>query len=530
MFSSQDALRRHEEMKSVRALEEGDWDDNARLFAPDQIVRPGTNRRPRFDELYDATGLLALDNFVGGIYGQLTNPANRWIEIATDDEDLNKWQPVKAWSYLVTSTILSSMGPAISAFYEQISNVFADTGVFGMGTICQEEDLGKQRIIDRAIPLGQSYIDVDAHGEIDRFHREYELKGRQLKGWWGPVDGAQDDRTYKIIHSTWQNENFNPQRLGPEHGAICSLYCSPDLKGLERRGGYYELPYHTARWRTRTTSPYPIGPAHVARPDADMLQEMERSHIVAAQHAAEPVKLVHDDAVFNASDWVPNAILHGTMSDQGKRLVDTLERGGDLRLSAAQSEQRRNAVREALFFSLMLQLKDRPQMTATEFLGFQEERLRLMGPHLIRIMRMLSSFIARRFGVLQRAGQLPPPPPELQQRRLEILYQSPLAKVQQMATARAAMNYFNAVGQAAQLDPEAADNLDMDAYLGVVHEGFGAPPSIQRDPRLIEQRRQSRAEAQQQATALEQTGQAVTIAAEAAHAEQAGSLAKQRAA
>lgn len=528
MLDSAAVLKRHEEMKSVRAVEEGDWEDNARLFAPDQVVRAGTNRRPRFDELFDATGLLAMDNFVGGIFGQLTNPANRWIELGTDDPELNKWQPVKAWCYEITSLMLGSLGPAMSAFYEEIPAVYADTGVFGMGTLSQEEELGKERIIDRAIPLGQSYIDVDAHGEINRFHREFELKGEQIAGWWGKQADLQDSRTYRIVQGVWQNQNHNPYRIGPEHGAFCSVYCSPDLKSLQRAGGYFELPYHTVRWRKRTTSPYPTGPAHAARPDADMLQEMERTHIVAAQHAAEPAKLVHDDAVFNAADWVPNAVITGTMTDQGKRLVDTLPAGGDIRLAAAQSEQRRNAVREALFFSLMMQLKDRPQMTATEFMGFQEERLRLMGPNLIRIMRMLSGFIARRYGILNRAGQLPPPPPEVKARRLEVIYQSPLAKVQQMATARAAMNYFRSVGEAAQIDEEAVDNLDIDAYLGVVHEGFGAPPALMRDPRLVEQRRQQRAQQRQQAVALEQTGQAVEIAATAAHAQQAGTLAKGR--
>lgn len=530
MFDQQSLLRRHEEMRAVRALEEGDWEDNARLFAPDQVVRPGTNRRPRFDDLYDATGLLAMDNFVGGIFGQLTNPANRWIELGTDDPELNKWQPVKAWLYEITSLMLGSLGPAVSAFYEEIPSVYADTGVFGMGTLSQEEEVGKERIVDRAVPLGQSYIDVDAHGEVNRFHREFELKGEQIRHWWGDQDKLQDNRTYKIVHGAWDNPAFNPFKLGPEHGAVCSLYCSPDLKSLERRGGYYELPYHVVRWRKRTTSPYPTGPGHVGRPDADMLQEMERSHIVAAQHAAEPVKLVHDDAVFNAADWVPNAILSGTITDGGKRLVDTLERGSNIQLSAAQSEQRRNAVREALFFSLFMQLKDRPQMTATEFMGFQEERLRLMGPNLIRIMRTLSGVLARRYGILNRAGQLPPPPPEVRARRLEVIYQSPLAKVQQMATARAAMNWAGQVMEAAKVDEEALDVLDMDQHLAILHEGFGAPPAQMRDPRLVEQRRQARAQARQQQIALEQTGQAVEIAAEAAHAQQAGSLAKTRAA
>lgn len=529
MLDRDSVLRRHEEMRGVRQLEEGDWDDNARLMAPDQSIRNGEVRRTRYDELFDSTQLYAVDNFQAGIFGQLTNPANRWIELGTEDPDFNAWQPMKAWLYSTTSLGLASLGPAVSSFYEEISPVYADSGVFGNGTLSQEEELGKGRIIDRALPLGQCYWDVDAHGEIDRFHREYELKGRQIKGWWGDVDKLVDDRTYKIVHSVWQNPDHVRGRLGPEFGRFCSVYCSPDLKELERLGGYYEMPFHTIRWKKRATSPYALGPGHVARADINMLQEMERSHLIAAQKAAEPTMLAHDDSVVNVSDIVPNAVLHGTISDAGKQLLAPLNTAGNLQLSMDQSKQRREAIREAFYFSQMLMMQ-RPQMTATEYMGYEQERLRQMGPGLMRVMRMLSGFTARRLGILGRAGQLPPPPPEFvrRQAKLQVIYQSPLAKLQQVSTARATLQFANVAMQLGQVDPEALDVLDIDGTLSIVHDGFGAAPGAMRSPEDIEKRRAARAQQQEQAVALEQTGQAVAIAAEAAHAQQAGTLAKAR--
>lgn len=529
MLDRDSVLRRHEDMRGVRQLEEGDWDDNARTMAPDQSIRSGETRRTRYDELFDSTQLYAVDNFIGGIFGQLTNPANRWIELGTEDPDFNEWQPMKAWLYKVTTLELSSLGPAISAFYEQIAPVYGDMGVFGMGTLMQEEDLGKGRIIDRAVPIGQSYIDVDAHGEINRFHREFELKGEQMRGWWGDIADVQDNRTYKIVQGVWENPNHVGGRLGPEFGKVCSVYCSPDLRSLERVGGYYELPFHTVRWKLRTTTPYALGPGHVARPDVSMLQEMERTHMVAAQRAAEPPLMADNDSVVNVADIVPNAVLYGTLSDAGKQLLQPLNSAANLQLSLEQSKQRREAIREAWYFSFM-QLMQRPQMTATEVMGYEQERLRQMGPSLTRVQRMLASFLARRFGILARAGQLPPPPPEFVQRqsRLEVIYQSPLAKLQQVSTARATLQWAQVAMQLGQVDPDALDVLDIDGTLAITHDGFGAAPAAMRSPDQIQQRRQARAQAQQQQVALEQTGQAVAIAAEAAHAQQAGTLAKER--
>lgn len=521
-------LKRHEDLVSLRAPEEPDFRDNARLFMPENAAtRLDESKRPEHRELYDSTPILALDDMVGGIFGQLTNPANRWIELETDDKDLNQWQPVKSWLYDVSTIKLASLGPAVSAFYEEIAPTFANMGCFGIGTIFQEEDRGRQRIIDRAIPLSETFIDEDAFGDITRFHREFRLSGRQIESWWGAIPGLVADRSYKIIHAVWSNAQARPGRLGPEAMPALSVYVSPDLPALCRVGGYYEFPFHVVRWKKRANTPWPVGPGHAAFADASMLQNMERAHIIAAEFAAQPPRLMHDDAVINAADYVPDALLAGTLTDRGEPLIREMPRSANLQLSMEQSEKRRVAIRQAFYFG-MAAIQNRPQMTATEFLGYEEERLKLMGPHLIRIQRMLSGLIARRYGILLRAGQLPPPPPELRGRRLTIVYQSPLARAMRAAEARATLNIVNTAMNWAAARPDVLDNINLDTAIAIISDGLGAPPPILRDPREVESMRAAQAGQQQQSIALEQAGQAVSIAAEAAHAQQAGTLAQTR--
>lgn len=541
MLGHDEICSRFDELAAIRRVEEPEWRELAALFRPDQVGigsaaldgRGETTRQTGYEDLFDSTQLYAIEAFEGGLFSQATNPMMPWFDLGLDDRDLTQWRPVKDWLGAAKRIMYASFAPAASGFYAETPSWFGDTGIFGGSALFSEEDQGGQRFVDRVMPVDQIFIDVDLAGRVNTVFRLWTARGRQAKAWFrdalhGDLAKVEDTKPLQLIHAVFPNPDFRAGMLGPRGKPFASVYLSPDLKNWRRDGGYYELPYHYIQWKRRPGRTYPIGPGHLARPDTAMLQEMERTHITAAQFAAEPPTMVHDESVMTAADIVPNAVLYGTMSDQGKRLMDTLQRGEQVGLSMQQSEQRRAAIKEAFYFSLM-QLVNRPQMTATEFLGFQEERLRLMGPNLTRIQTYgLSPLISRRFHMLMRAGQLPPPPEEIRGRMVSVEYISPLAKALKAAEGKATMQWIAEVGQLAQFDPDVLDNVDTDRAAFVLGEALGRPPEVQRDPREVAARRQARAGAVQQQALLDQTQQAVSVAAEAAHAAQATSLAGQR--
>jgi hypothetical protein len=531
---TKEILKRHEELRETRALEEGTWRELALLMRPDERDFSQGEKSQSRDEndIFDSTPLYAVENFVGGLYGQAVNPANRWFELGVlEDPDLAKWGPVRAYLWQTTNVLYGSLAPGVSAFYATVAQAcFANVGVFGFGPTYQEEWRGKNLMIDQAIPVGETFFDRDAAGNINEFHREFRLTGRQLKGRFGEeyTAGCQEEREYTTIHRVCENKEFNPNKLGPAGMPWSSFYVSPDLKDFRREGGYFEFPYHIPMWSPRSSSPYPTGPGHNSRADATMLQEMERTHLVAAQFQAEPVLLAKDKSVLSVADIEPNNILYGTISEAGKQYVQSLDRRSNVQLQMAQSEQRRNAIRTAFYFSIM-QVVQRPQMTATEFLGYQEEALKLMAPNLARIQHGgLSPMIARRFRILERSGQMPEPPQELARYHLTPQYVSPLAKVQQLNEGRGILQGQQAVEQMALTDPTVRDWFNGDGAAPRVLRAFTSAPDVIRDPREVEAMRQARAQAMQQQRQLEQAGQAVEIAAEASHAAQASSLAGER--
>ena len=80
----------------------------------------------------------------------------------------------------------------------------------------------------------------------------------------------------------------------------------------------------------------------------------------------------------------------------------------------------RARVRE-IFFVDQLQLNEGPEMTATEVIQRTEEKMRLMGPVVGRTQtELLGPMLQRVFGLLYRAGKLPPPPPHMLQRGFKL--------------------------------------------------------------------------------------------------------------
>lgn len=537
MAVSDELLQRHEMLRRARALEEPDWRDLAFLFRPDdRDFNIRSKLRRNTADLFDATGLYATDNFAKGLFKQATNPANRWFELGIADKDRQNFAPARDWLLRRTNMLYGSLSPAVSRFYPAARPWFAYLGVFGFGVIYQQEhpDPVRGRIIDRCMPIGQMFLDVDSEGEYDTVHREFRLIGRQIKQKFPrrfvPYS-VRDESEYIAVHAVRPNPDFRPGDLG-EHGKrYLSTYFSPDLRDLCVDGGYYELPYHITFWNERANSAYPTGPGHDARADGLSLQAMEQSHLVAAQFAAEPPTLINENSGLTAADIAPGAALLGAVNDRGDLLVQSLERKQQVQLSLGQAEQKREAIRNAFYWSIM-SLVSRPQMTAAEFQGFQQEMLEQLAPNLVNIQAGgLSPFISRRYLILERAGAWmnDPPPPELAGQRIEIEYVSPLANAQKMGVARAAQQFVASVLQIAQVIPEAADNLDVDAAIRVIRDGVSGVPSLVRDPREVAAIRDNRARAQAQQAGIEQAAAQAEIMATMSHAAQARTLAKQRA-
>ena len=88
-----------------------------------------------------------------------------------------------------------------------------------------------------------------------------------------------------------------------------------------------------------------------------------------------------------------------------------------------------------------------PQMTATEVIQRNEEKMRLLGPVLGRLQsELLKPLIDRVFAILLRNNMLPQAPEFLSGRDIEIEYVSPLAKAQKSSELQSIMRAIEILG------------------------------------------------------------------------------------
>jgi hypothetical protein len=532
---AEDIFGREGQMESKRAREEPTWRELARFMRPDgqEFTAGEIRERNGFDDPYDSTPLYALDDFVGGTFVKAVNPAERWFKLAIGDKKLEAYKPVKQYLWDYADVIFKSLDPSRDNFYLSAPAWFADMGGFGTGFLWQEEWVGRQQIICQPIPIGECFKDVDFAGNTNRTHRKFIRNGLQAKGLFGAKAGSMvDTRDYVFLHAVFENPDFRPGSPFKQFMRFKSCYVSPDAKNFSVEGGYNELPMHELEWSKRSGRIWATGPGHNAIADMRGNDEMERSALTALQFEAEPQWLVQDEDIMTAADISPNGMIYGGINTNGKEQVKRLDRGENLVLPLQKQQMVRAAIQKAFHFGLTNVMQNRPQMTAAEVMGYQADELKQLAPNLVRIYRGAGAFIARRASLLARMGMVPLPPPEMQGQGIGVEFASPFTKAQKSETAQGVLGWVNTkVNLAKETEnPEWMDDVDIAGVSAVIHDAMSGVPEVILDPRVVAQKQQQRAVAQAQQQKIEQATQISEVTANNAHAAQARTLARGRAA
>jgi hypothetical protein len=178
-------------------------------------------------------------------------------------------------------------------------------------------------------------------------------------------------------------------------------------------------------------------------------------------------------------------------------------------------EQRRDSIRAA-FYVNQLQLQQGPQMTATEVIQRNEEKMRLLGPVLGRLQsELLKPLIDRVFAILLRNDLLPPAPDFLSGVDIEIEYVSPLAKAQKSSELQSIMRGIEILGSLANVAP-VFDYVNFDNLVKHLAEIVGMPQKLLKSQTQVNGERQQAAEAAQQQQQMAQMQQVAQAAGDVA--------------
>lgn len=532
--SAEEAVRRWDQLKEIRARHEGDWEDIARLIRPQRGGFTNDNRKDRtLEKPLSSEPILAQASFAAGIYSDLTNPASRWAGLQTPDKDLNAWKPMAEWNDLATRIVFNSFGPAVSSFYSATHQAYGDIAAFGNAAHYDEIDTANRRFIDVTLSIAEVVVDIDAHGRVNEVVRKFTLKPRAAVREYGEenlpaklVELATKGRSDDVVfyNHILPNDQFVAGSLGSRGKRFLSITACEIETSLVRQKGYQEMPFYYPRWDVDSGMTYGTGVGMIALPSARMVHQMDAATIRAAQFAADPAKLAPDRNTIPLEGVVrPGNFVYGGIDVRGNAMIRNMEFSPNIGLTIEEKRAKVEAVKEAYQYAIM-SLTGRTGVTREESMIMEEARLRNWAPHADRVMEEYAARkVERRFRMLWRAGQIPAPPKEAQGLPLIVHYQSAATRAMKAREGQAIRQFIGDLGALAQMGPKMAqridDRSDADGLLEALHDSSPSlPASVLASRDDADQLARGRAEQQQQAQQMQMLQQGGGVAKDLAQA------------
>jgi hypothetical protein len=248
----------------------------------------------------------------------------------------------------------------------------------------------------------------------------------------------------------------------------------------------------------------------MALPDIRTLNTLKELMLLQLQLWVQPPLMALDEAIVGSISLESLAVNMMTQLDALK----PMELGGRPDLVKLEEAELKKSIRDLFFADALTALPpaEASQMTAFEVAQRIEMMQRLMGPAFTRLLsEMLDPLADRVFGLLWRAGVLPPVPQAVieaaqrNQGQLDVEYEGPLARAQRGSEVKAVSEALAVASQIVGLTQklDILDNIDLDLAWRVVAEASGTPRHLVRDTVQVRRLRDQRAQLEQQMRELQ---------------------------
>jgi hypothetical protein len=522
MNKASEHVKRFDYLKSRRDNWDTHYQELADYMLPRKadIVKKRSRGEKRMELIYDGTALQSIDLMAAFLHGMLTSGASPWFHLDVKDEMVNRDDDVREW--LQDSSMRMMQAFQRSNFETEVHEAYVDLVVFGTACMFCEMDRKNLRFSTRHI--SEYYVQEDQYGMVNTVYRLYKMTANQAVDRFG-LERVGDfirkkhekngDEEVEILHAVMPRMNRDVTAPDNMNMPFMSVYVCK-ATGMEiSQGGFEELPYVVPRFLKATGEVMGRSPAMTALPDVKMLNLMSKTIIQAAQKQIDPPLLVPDDGFLLPIRTQPGGL--NFFRSGSRDTITPLNTGANIPIGLNMEEQRRAAIRQAFYVDQILTAGS-PQMTATEVIQRQEERMRVIGPVLGRLMNeLLRPLIDRVFALMLRNDMLATPPEILQGRDIDIEYVSPLARAQKSSSLNNTMRALEILLPLAQSLP-VGDHLDPDGLVQHVTDSLGVPKSTLRSQREVDETRQARAQAEAEAMQRQRDQEDVYTTAQAAQA------------
>ena len=513
---TKDLLKRFGKLVTQRQTWESHWQEVADYMMPRKadVTKQRSKGDKRSELIFDSSPLHAVELLSASLHGMLTNPSTPWFSLRFKNVDTGDADEANEWLQDTTEKMYDAFNR--SNFQQEIFELYHDLITFGTASMFIEED-AEDIVRFSTRHIGEIYISESNKGRIDTVFRKFKLSARAAIQQFGEksVSNALRGTAMKdpyeevtILHVVYPRENYDPKKKDAKNMPYASCYIELDNKHEISQSGFNEFPYVVPRYLKASFEIYGRSPAMTALPDVKMLNEMSKTTIKAAQKQVDPPLLVPDDGFILPVRTVPGGLNFYRAGTRDR--IEPLNIGANNPLGLNMEEQRRNAIRDT-FYVNQLMMQNGPQMTATEVVQRNEEKMRLLGPVLGRLQsELLRPLIDRTFAILLRKKLFRPAPQFLSGKDIQIEYVSPLAKAQRSSELQSVMRAIEIFGSLSKISP-VFDHIDIDALVTYLADIVGVPAKVlnsQAQVNAIRQKKQQEMMQQQQMQQMQQIAQA----------------------
>ena len=517
-----DILRRWTQLKVERDPYIDQWYEISKLITPasGRFLSKDRNRgRDRWNRIYDNTATRAANILTAGLMSGMTDPASQWFALTTGDPDLDSSQSVKIW--LDQTQRIMEMAFARTNTYQALQHGWREVGTMGVmaNVIIEDPVVG---FYCNPLVVGEYCIGVDYKGEPNTLYRKFNMTVGQLVQRYGYnklsrtaqlcYDQGQYDRRFRCIHAIEPRFDRDAQKQDnlnmPWRSVILLLDADEgEGEGILEESGYNEFPAIVGRWGASASDVYSEeSPGMVAIGDVRQLQHQQLQKGNAIDYQVDPPKILPANAIDKPLDFLPGGISFVDLPGANNQVQSAFNVNLNLAYLTQDIKEVQQRINQAFNVDMFLMLSGASagQMTATEVAERHEEKLMMLGPVLSRLNHeVLRPLIERTFAILQRAGQIPPAPPELQGQPLSIEYTSMLARSQRAIRANSLNNFLGVVGNVAQFKPEVLHKINGFNVLNEMADYYSVAPSVlipddKANAQMQAQQESQQAQAQQQ--------------------------------
>ena len=503
-------LKRFDRLKSQRQNWESHWQEVADYMQPRKadVTKSRSRGDKRTELIFDSSPLQSVELLAASLHGMLTNPATPWFSLRFKEDDMENEDEAKEWLESATETMYSAFNR--SNFQQEIFELYHDLITFGTAAMFIEED-DEDLLKFSTRHINEIYIAENEKGRIDTVFRKFKISARAAIQKFDKVSNniavtAKKDpyEEVEILHAVYPRSDFDPKKQDKQNMPFESVYIEAGTGEELSVSGFREFPFVVPRYLKASHEIYGRSPAMTALPDVKMLNEMSKTTIKSAQKQVDPPLLVPDDGFILPVRTVPGGLNFYRSGTRDR--IEPLNIGANTPLGLNMEEQRRNSIRNA-FYVNQLMMQTGPQMTATEVIQRNEEKMRLLGPVLGRLQsELLKPLIDRAFAILLRKNLFRPAPEFLAGKDIEIEYVSPLAKAQKSSELQSIMRAIEIMGSLSNVAP-VFDHINMDKLVRHLTDIVGVPQKILKPQNQLNAERQQAQAQQEQMMQMQQLQQ-----------------------